>query len=81
MRFGHVVVDAGYGISAAFRHGLSGRGLTWAAGIPRVQNVYSTGVGLPLAEWRPQDGRASTLCRARSRSQPRRPWPAPSGAG
>ena len=45
-RFGRVVADAGYGISAAFRQGLSGRGLTWAVGIPRVQNVYSTGVEL-----------------------------------
>src|SRR5215213_8850994 len=45
-RFGGVVADAGYGISAAFRQGLSERGLVWAVGIPRVQNVYSTGVEL-----------------------------------
>jgi SRSO17 transposase len=45
-RFGRVVADAGYGISAAFRRGLSERGLVWAVGIPKVQNVYSTGVGL-----------------------------------
>jgi SRSO17 transposase len=45
-RFGRVVADAGYGVSAAFRQGLSGRGLTWAVGIPRVQNVYSTRVEL-----------------------------------
>jgi SRSO17 transposase len=45
-RFGRVVADAGYGISAAFRQGLSERGLIWAAGVPRVQNVYSTGVAL-----------------------------------
>ncbi len=45
-RFGRVVADAGYGISAAFRQGLSGRGLVWAAGIPKVQNVYSTAVEL-----------------------------------
>ena len=45
-RFGRVVADAGYGISAAFRRGLSERGLVWAVGIPKVQNVYSTAVEL-----------------------------------
>src|SRR3954447_2348997 len=45
-RFGRVVTDAGYGISAGFRLGLSARGLLWAAGIPKVQNVYSTSVEL-----------------------------------
>jgi SRSO17 transposase len=45
-RFGRVVMDAGYGISAGFRLGLSARGLLWAAGIPKVQNVYSTSVEL-----------------------------------
>ncbi len=51
-RFGRVVVDAGYGVSAAFRHGLSERGLIWAVGIPKVQNVYPTTVQLhwPKAE-------------------------------
>ncbi|HEX2528497.1 MAG TPA: IS701 family transposase, partial [Geminicoccus sp.] len=45
-RFGRVVADAGYGVSAAFRSGLSRRGLVWAVGIPKVQNVYSTAVML-----------------------------------
>ena len=45
-RFGCVLADAGYGVSAAFRQGLSERGLVWAVGIPRVQNVYSPEVGL-----------------------------------
>src|SRR3954469_11567154 len=45
-RFGRVVTDAGYGISAGFRLGLSARGLLWAAGIPKVQNVYATSVEL-----------------------------------
>jgi SRSO17 transposase len=45
-RFGRVVADAGYGISAAFRKGLSRRGLVWAVGVPRVQNVYSIAVEL-----------------------------------
>src|SRR3954462_8685755 len=45
-RFGCVLADADYGVSAAFRQGLSERGLVWAVGIPRVQNVYSPEVGL-----------------------------------
>ena len=49
-RFGRVVADAGYGVSAAFRQGLSERGLVWAVGIPKVQNVYPTAVQLLLAE-------------------------------
>jgi SRSO17 transposase len=40
VRFGIVVADAGYGISAAFRQALSARGLVWAVGIPRIQKVY-----------------------------------------
>jgi SRSO17 transposase len=38
--------DGGYGASAAFRHGLSERGLTWAVGIPRNQKVYDADVQL-----------------------------------
>jgi len=45
-RFGRVVADAGYGISAAFRRGLSERGLIWAVGIPKVQNIYASTVQL-----------------------------------
>src|SRR5919112_1731032 len=46
VRFGVVLADAGYGASAAFRHGLSERGLTWAVGIPRNQKVYDVDVEL-----------------------------------
>jgi SRSO17 transposase len=46
VRFGRVLADAGYGGGVAFRQGLSERDLLWAVGIPKVQNVYSTGVGL-----------------------------------
>ena len=46
VRFGCVVVDAGYGISAAFRQGLSARTLLWAVGIPRLQKVYPADVEL-----------------------------------
>jgi SRSO17 transposase len=46
VRFGHVVTDAGYGISAAFRHGLSERGLSWVAGFPKNHGVYPASVAL-----------------------------------
>ena len=41
-----MLADAGYGASAAFRQGLSERGLTWAVGIPRNQKVYGPDVQL-----------------------------------
>ena len=44
VRFGCVLADAGYGMSAPFRQGLSERGLTWAVGIPYKQKVYPAGV-------------------------------------
>jgi SRSO17 transposase len=40
VRFGPVLADAGYGISASFRQALSARGLIWAVGIPRIQKVF-----------------------------------------
>lgn len=40
VRFGLVLADAGYGISASFRQALSARGLLWAVGIPRIQKVF-----------------------------------------
>ena len=46
MRFGCVLADAGYGLSAPFRQGLTTRGLTWAVGIPRHQKVYPVEVKL-----------------------------------
>lgn len=46
VRFGTVLADAGYGLSAAFRQGLSARGLTWAVGIPKHQKVYPHNVAL-----------------------------------
>jgi SRSO17 transposase len=46
VRFGITLADAGYGASAAFRQGLSERGLTWAVGIPRTQKVYGADVQL-----------------------------------
>jgi hypothetical protein len=44
VRFGYVLADAGYGISAAFRQGLTARALAWAVGIPRHLKVYPADV-------------------------------------
>ena len=46
VRFGSVLADAGYGLSAPFRQALSERGLAWTVGIPRHQKVYSADVAL-----------------------------------
>jgi SRSO17 transposase len=47
--FGAVVMDAGYGMSAPFRQGLSALGLLWAAGIARIQKVYPADVQMIAA--------------------------------
>jgi SRSO17 transposase len=44
--FGAVLADAGYGISAPFRHALSALGLLWAVGTVRIQKVYPSDVQL-----------------------------------
>ncbi len=44
--FGDVLADAGYGMCAAFRQGLSERGLVWAVGILPTQKVYGADVRL-----------------------------------
>jgi SRSO17 transposase len=51
VRFGCVLADAGYGLSAPFRQGLTARSLAWAVGIPRHLKVYPVGVQLiwPIA--------------------------------
>lgn len=46
VRFGCVLADAGYGLSAPFRQGLSERGLTWSVGIPYKQKVYPRDVAM-----------------------------------
>src|SRR3712207_5594831 len=48
VRFSTVLADAGYGTSAAFRHGLDARGLRWAVGIAKNQKVYDAHVQLVL---------------------------------
>ncbi|WP_276309022.1 IS701 family transposase [Sphingobium sp. LF-16] len=54
VRFGCVLADAGYGLSAPFRQALSTRGLCWAVGIPRHQKVYPVDVQLDTSKnpWR-----------------------------
>src|SRR3954454_17444329 len=44
VRFGCVLADAGYGLSAPFRQGLTARKLAWAVGIPRHVKVYPVDV-------------------------------------
>ena len=46
VRFRCVLADAGYGLSASFRQGLTARKLAWAVGIPRHLKVYPVGVRL-----------------------------------
>jgi SRSO17 transposase len=50
-RFRCVLADAGYGTSGPFRQALSERGLLWAVGLSRRQNVYPAEVALifPIA--------------------------------
>ena len=52
VRFGCVLADTGYGLSAPFRQGLTARKLAWAVGIPRHLKVYPVGVQLiwPIAK-------------------------------
>jgi SRSO17 transposase len=45
-RFGCVLADAGYGSSGPFRQALCERGLLWAVGLSRRQNVYPADVAL-----------------------------------
>src|SRR5216110_3565083 len=44
VRFGCVLADAGYGLSAPFRQGLTARKLAWALSIPRHLKVYPADV-------------------------------------
>lgn len=46
LRFGCVLADAGYGLSAPFRQALSERGLKWVVGIPFKQKVYPADVAM-----------------------------------
>jgi SRSO17 transposase len=46
VRFGCVLADAGYGLSASFRQALTKRGLDWAVGIPFKQKIYPADVAM-----------------------------------
>jgi SRSO17 transposase len=46
VRFGCVLADSGYGSSGPFRQALSERGLLWAVGLSRRQNVYPADIAL-----------------------------------
>lgn len=48
VRFGCVLADAGYGICAEFRRGLTARTLTWAVGILSTQNIYPASVTVSM---------------------------------
>src|ERR1044071_6852912 len=52
VRFGCVLADAGYGMSAPFRQALTARKLLWAVGIPRHLKVYPADVQMiwPVAK-------------------------------
>ena len=52
VRFGCVLADSGYGSSGPFRQALNERGLLWAVGLSRRQNVYPADVALvfPVAK-------------------------------
>src|SRR5262245_27063399 len=52
VRFGCALADAGYGLSAPFRQGLTARKLSWAVGIPRHLKVYPADVQMiwPVAK-------------------------------
>ena len=52
VRFGCVLADAGYGLSAPFRQVLTARKLAWAVGIPRHLKVYPADVRMiwPVAK-------------------------------
>ncbi len=53
VRFGCALADAGYGMCAEFRRGLSERGLAWAVGILSTQNMYPEDVQVSVPRPRP----------------------------
>ncbi len=72
VRFGCVLADAGYGLSAPFRQGLTARNLAWAVGIPRHLKVYPVDV-------RSEAAHVAGISRIFYRCRPKTCWPMPSG--
>lgn len=59
MVFGDVLADAGYGMCAEFRQGLSERKLRWAVGIAANQNMYGLSAKVELPD-KQRNGRPPT---------------------
>ena len=76
-RFGCVLADAGYGLSAPFRQGLTTRKLAWAVGIPRHLKVYPADVQMiqPVSSAAVPVSAFQILCQSRLKMY----WPGPSG--
>ncbi|MFH0303026.1 transposase [Bradyrhizobium sp. 31Argb] len=76
VRFGCVLADAGYGLNAPFRQGLTERGLAWAVGISRcIRLMYSSFGRLPKSA----GSRESTTYQMSYRLRQNKCWPAPNG--
>ena len=75
VRFGCVLADAGYGLSAPFRQGLTARKLAWAVGIPRHLKVYPVDVQTDLAGCRSGAVPASGTSQIFYRWRPKTCWP------
>ena len=77
VRFGCVLADSGYGSSGPFRQALSERGLLWAVGLSRRQNVYPA----DIAQSRRPESTANTTSLISLRSLLKRYWPKANGKG
>src|SRR6266487_1621790 len=66
VRFGCVLADAGYGLSAPFRQGLTTRGLAWAVGIPHHLSVAAEDM-LAKAKWQTVSWRHGTKGKLKAR--------------
>ena len=75
VRFGCVLADAGYGMSAPFRQGLTARNLAWAVGIPRHLKVYPVGVKLIWPGPKRAAVPVSGICPIFYRWRPKTCWP------
>ena len=75
-----VLAHSGYGSSGSFRQALSERGLKWAVGLSKRQNVYPADVAVTFPSPR-REGRANTAFRINRRSPPKPPWPGRRGEG
>src|SRR6202453_2178465 len=78
VRFGCVLADSGYGSSGPFRQALSERGLLWALGLSRRQNVYPAHVALIFPIAKPESP-ANTTSLIGHRSLLKRYWPKANG--